>query len=66
MHILESEVIAPSEMMAIGDSFTGGDAFWRVPDLDYMERVAFASSRHNSKVDIVFCDGHVDSPPLEA
>ena len=63
--IPESEVVAPSEMMAIGDSFTGGSYFWRGRDLDYLERAGFASSRHNGKVNVVFCDGHVESPQLK-
>jgi prepilin-type N-terminal cleavage/methylation domain-containing protein/prepilin-type processing-associated H-X9-DG protein len=62
----ESEVVAPSQMMAIGDNFTGGDAFWRLPDLDFLERGGFASSRHNRKVHLVFCDGRVESPPLKS
>ena len=63
--IPESEVVSPSEMMAIGDSFTGGVDFMRQPDLDYLERVGFASSRHHGRVNVVFCDGHVESPSLK-
>ena len=61
----ESEVTSPSEMMAIADSLTGGVDFMRQPDLDYLERVGFASSRHHGRVNVVFCDGHVESPSLK-
>jgi prepilin-type processing-associated H-X9-DG protein/prepilin-type N-terminal cleavage/methylation domain-containing protein len=60
----ESEVVSPSEMMAVGDSFTGGVIFMR-GDLKYLERVGFAASRHQGKVNVVFCDGHVESPTLK-
>jgi prepilin-type processing-associated H-X9-DG protein len=61
--IKESEVIAPSDMMAIGDSFVGGVFFMR-QDLKYLDRNARASSRHQGKANVVFCDGHVESPTL--
>jgi prepilin-type N-terminal cleavage/methylation domain-containing protein/prepilin-type processing-associated H-X9-DG protein len=60
--VRESEVVAPSEMMGIGDNFCLACYFWRL-DLDHLEREGFASSRHNGKVNITFCDGHVESPP---
>ena len=60
----ESEVSSPGEMMAIGDSIEGGNYIMREPDLAYLERVGFASSRHNGRANIVFCDGHVESPSL--
>jgi len=62
--VRESEVSSPGEMMAIGDSIEGGNYIMREPDLAYLERVGFASSRHNGRVNIVFCDGHVESPSL--
>ena len=49
-------------MMAIGDSFSGslhfmrGDLKWKVGDV---------CSRHDGKVNVVFCDGHVESPRLQ-
>jgi len=61
--IRESEVVVPSDMMALGDSFVGGVFFTR-QDLDYLDRNGRASSRHQGKVDMAFCDGHVESPPL--
>jgi prepilin-type processing-associated H-X9-DG protein/prepilin-type N-terminal cleavage/methylation domain-containing protein len=62
----EAEVVTPSDMMAIGDSFTGDVFFMREPDLDYLNRAGFASSRHGGKVNVVFCDGHVESPTLKS
>lgn len=62
--IPEQEVLYPSEMMAIGDSFGGGVFFMRQSDLSYLERVGFASTRHQGRVNVVFCDGHVESPTL--
>jgi prepilin-type processing-associated H-X9-DG protein/prepilin-type N-terminal cleavage/methylation domain-containing protein len=62
--IKESQVIVPSDMMSIGDSFSGGIMFRRAA-LKHLERVGFASSRHTGKVNILFCDGHVESPPLQ-
>ena len=62
--IKETEVVAPSDMMAIGDSFDGYFGFGR-GFLKHKERVGFASSRHGGKVNVVFCDGHVESPSLK-
>jgi prepilin-type N-terminal cleavage/methylation domain-containing protein/prepilin-type processing-associated H-X9-DG protein len=60
----ESEVVNPSDMMAIGDSFCGGLFFMRELDLQWLEKVGFASSRHHGRANVVFCDGHVESPTL--
>ncbi len=62
--IRESEVPVPSDMMAIGDSFTGGAFFMRM-SLDYLDRAGRASARHHKKVNVAFCDGHVESPALK-
>ncbi len=56
----ESEVINPSDMMAIGDGF-GDSAFRRLPDLWRLETLGFASSRHQNRANVLFCDGHVES-----
>jgi len=58
----ESEVICPSEMMAIGDSFIGGVFFMRET---YLADSKTASLRHQGKANVVFCDGHVESPTLK-
>jgi prepilin-type N-terminal cleavage/methylation domain-containing protein/prepilin-type processing-associated H-X9-DG protein len=60
----EAEVASPSDMMAIGDSFFG-DAFFLRVDLKYWDRNGSASARHQGKLNVVFCDGHVESPTLQ-
>jgi prepilin-type processing-associated H-X9-DG protein/prepilin-type N-terminal cleavage/methylation domain-containing protein len=59
-----SEVVSPSEMMAIGDSFD-----WNVDELmrdnlDYLKQSGNTFTRHQGKANVVFCDGHVESPTL--
>ncbi len=58
--INESEVLAPSDMMALGDSFNGGAFFVRTAPYGRRE-----PARHQGKVNVAFCDGHVESPTLE-
>lgn len=60
----ESEVGSPSDMMAIGDTFFGLVFFMR-RDLEYLDRIGFASSRHQGRANVLFCDGHVETPTLE-
>lgn len=62
--VREPEVLIPSEMIAIGDSFAGGLSFVREGS-KYLESRGFASSRHKGKANVVFCDGHVESPSLK-
>jgi prepilin-type processing-associated H-X9-DG protein/prepilin-type N-terminal cleavage/methylation domain-containing protein len=57
----EAQVAFPSEMMAIGDSFSGGAFFMRQP---FLLNVGFVLSRHQGRVNVAFCDGHVESPSL--
>jgi prepilin-type N-terminal cleavage/methylation domain-containing protein/prepilin-type processing-associated H-X9-DG protein len=81
--VKESEVINPSDMMAIGDGLVGG---W-FPQLTINDRSAWlgrkyveaeyvwgidqpgstarAKSRHQGMANVVFCDGHVESPTLQ-
>ena len=61
--IAESEVAVPSDMMAVGDSFSGS-AFFMRGDLANYEKLGYASSRHQGKANVLFCDGHVESPTL--
>jgi prepilin-type N-terminal cleavage/methylation domain-containing protein/prepilin-type processing-associated H-X9-DG protein len=75
--VKEQEIAAPSEMMAIGDAFHGdknvvqdGSGLWR-GDLwqDFNPQANVDStkrslSRHQGKANVVFCDGHVESPTL--
>lgn len=54
--IRESEVVAPAEMMVIGES----DAFAFMRNLPYDFRGGLL--RHQSKANVLSCDGHVESP----
>ena len=57
-----SEVFNPSDMMAIGDVFEQRE------DLTHDSVYAFAlraHQRHQGKANVVFCDGHVESPTLQ-
>lgn len=69
----ESEIVNPSEMMAIGDGFIGQNnlllggqsRIWRTPRLPVnLKPNSKDSSRHDGKLNVVFCDGHVESPTL--
>lgn len=71
--VSESEVTNPSELMAIGDSFRGGNGIihdggfilWRTFGSGGNLRSTKRSySRHQAKANVVFCDGHVESPTL--
>jgi prepilin-type processing-associated H-X9-DG protein/prepilin-type N-terminal cleavage/methylation domain-containing protein len=61
----ESQIANPSDMMAIGDGFTGGDNFMRPSSLNDLLRYGNTLARHQGKANVVFCDGHVESPKLE-
>jgi prepilin-type processing-associated H-X9-DG protein/prepilin-type N-terminal cleavage/methylation domain-containing protein len=72
--VRESEVVVPSEMMAIGDGFEGGNSvirdgvlvLWRTHDLqDYLGSAKRSYTRHQGRANVVFCDGHVESPKLQ-
>jgi prepilin-type processing-associated H-X9-DG protein/prepilin-type N-terminal cleavage/methylation domain-containing protein len=62
--IPESDVIAPSDMMAIGDSFDGTIILSRVA---VAENAKYGNilTRHQGNANVVFCDGHVESPTLQ-
>jgi prepilin-type processing-associated H-X9-DG protein len=51
-------------MMALGDSFDGSIDFMRIPS-DQLVRYGNTRSRHFGKVNVAFCDGHVESPTLK-
>jgi prepilin-type processing-associated H-X9-DG protein/prepilin-type N-terminal cleavage/methylation domain-containing protein len=70
--IRESEVADPSDMIAIGDSFdfilndfeTGIElrrGYWAIRNNKSLN----TSSRHEGHANVVFCDGHVESPTLK-
>jgi prepilin-type processing-associated H-X9-DG protein/prepilin-type N-terminal cleavage/methylation domain-containing protein len=76
--VVESEIAAPSEMMAIADGFHGskgvvqdGAGLWRGdlwPDFDAqanLDSTKRSVSRHQGKANVVFCDGHVESLTLK-
>jgi|GEM_PF-6860131 len=70
--VMDSEVVAPSEMIAIGDGYSGNSkalyfgesTLWRqytVIGNDSFETTV-NDKRHQGKANVVFCDGHVDRP----
>jgi prepilin-type processing-associated H-X9-DG protein len=71
--IRESEVADPADMMAIGDSFdfsTNGEfveyLFSREVFFVFRNNKAISlSSRHGGHVNVLFCDGHIESPTLQ-
>ena len=72
--VRESEVAAPSEMMAIGDGFEGGNdvigdgvlVLWRTLGIqDESGSTERSHARHQGRANVVFCDGHVESPTLK-
>ena len=72
--VRESEVATPSEMMAIGDGFEGGNdvvrdgvlVLWRIDGIqDFQESSKRSYARHRGEANVVFCDGHVESPTLQ-
>jgi prepilin-type processing-associated H-X9-DG protein/prepilin-type N-terminal cleavage/methylation domain-containing protein len=72
----ESEVSVPIEMMAIGDGFIGGQGIvvdtsensMRLQRTSGMQDIggstARSHSRHQGRANVVYCDGHVESPTL--
>jgi len=59
--VKDSEVVNPSDMMAIGEVFRSRIGFTR----DTVNGLALlAHQRHQGKANAVFCDGHVESPTL--
>jgi len=59
----ESQIANPSDMMAIGDG-DGFNYFMR-GNLAEMEKHGNILTRHQGKANVVFCDGHVESPTLK-
>jgi prepilin-type processing-associated H-X9-DG protein/prepilin-type N-terminal cleavage/methylation domain-containing protein len=69
--VRESEVVNPSDMMAIGDSFDDSTELMRY-SLEYyrcspkdLPKFTDRLTRHRGKANVVFCDGHVESPTLK-
>jgi prepilin-type N-terminal cleavage/methylation domain-containing protein/prepilin-type processing-associated H-X9-DG protein len=73
----DSEVAVPSEMIAIGDGFKGGNGviqdgwyyLWRTYELyagpEYVGSTKRAYSRHQGQANILYGDGHLESPKLK-
>jgi prepilin-type N-terminal cleavage/methylation domain-containing protein/prepilin-type processing-associated H-X9-DG protein len=62
----ESEIIAPSDILAIGDGFTGNPVIDRASWSDVKhENYGNTFARHQGHANVVFCDGHVESPTLK-
>jgi prepilin-type processing-associated H-X9-DG protein len=70
----ENEIASPSEMIAIGDGFEGGNGsvrdavntLWRTYGLtDDLGSAKRSYARHQGKANVVFCDGHVESLTLK-
>ena len=62
--ITESEVVVPSDMMAVGDSLNATPEFLR-DNLTHLETYGNTLARHQGKANVGFCDGHVESPTLK-
>jgi prepilin-type processing-associated H-X9-DG protein/prepilin-type N-terminal cleavage/methylation domain-containing protein len=71
--VSESDVVYPSEMMAIGDGFDGNNSqifsgqgfLWRNVSGAGFPDTGTTIGRHQGKANVVFCDGHVESPTLQ-
>jgi prepilin-type processing-associated H-X9-DG protein/prepilin-type N-terminal cleavage/methylation domain-containing protein len=72
--VRDSAVASPSDLMAIGDGFKGGDGvivdgdnwLWRTYGLtDELGSTRRAGARHQGLANVVFCDGHVEAPTLQ-
>ena len=72
--VMASEIASPSDMMAIGDGFhgngteiySGQDLFWRHDSYSGFQDATSPKARHLAKANVVFCDGHVESPTLKS
>jgi len=71
--VAEGDVVAPSQMIAMGDGFTGNNGVIRdglsllrreMSVEDYLGSTARSRSRHRGLANVVFCDGHVEAIPL--
>jgi prepilin-type processing-associated H-X9-DG protein len=69
---LESEVAVPVDMIAVGDGFCGNGSklmeggLWRTPSMPtepdlFANAMRRVKSRHGSKANIAFCDGHLEA-----
>jgi prepilin-type processing-associated H-X9-DG protein len=75
--VSDSEVAVPSEMIAIGDGFKGGNGviqdgwyiLWRTYALyerpEWVGSTKRTYSRHQGQGNVMYCDGHIESPKLQ-
>jgi prepilin-type processing-associated H-X9-DG protein/prepilin-type N-terminal cleavage/methylation domain-containing protein len=72
--VSESEVVSPSDTIAIGDGFCGGNGvivdgrwlLWRTGGVtNFLGSTRRSYARHQGRANVVFCDGHVESPTLK-
>jgi len=61
--IKDSEVLAPSDMLALGDGFDPNGILMRRP-VSEMVQYGNVLTRHRGRANVTFCDGHLDSPAL--
>jgi prepilin-type N-terminal cleavage/methylation domain-containing protein/prepilin-type processing-associated H-X9-DG protein len=72
--IRESEIVNPSQMIAIGDGFVGNHRIlqdgefllWRISSVTDGGSTKRSFARHQSCANVVFCDGHVEAPTLKS
>ena len=72
--VADSSIVSPAEMMAIGDGFNGNGneifsgqgLFWRHDSFTGFFSTSTAYARHQGCANVVFCDGHVESPTLKS
>jgi prepilin-type processing-associated H-X9-DG protein len=60
----EPDVVAPADMMAFADNFEGFLSSARF-NLDYLIKQGNTLTRHQGRGNVVFCDGHIESPMLQ-
>jgi prepilin-type processing-associated H-X9-DG protein/prepilin-type N-terminal cleavage/methylation domain-containing protein len=63
--IAESEVLTPSDMIAIGDCFEGNAILMR-KSIETYATMANVRTRHLGKANILFCDGHSERPTIQS
>jgi len=80
--VREAQVVAPTQMIAVGDGFRGDDGLIldgvgldrerpraQLPGSHFYDLASSTQrsyARHQGKATIAFCDGHVETPSLQA